>query len=155
MARRPIARVPTRSTKPDGHGVPGAGTLSDFLPVVSEAATALYSAPAASTRVEEKAMAKDGRARRSRGRAAKTRRTVKVSGAVPYQPKMSEPDTRAAVDREIGQRVKLADYRSTITPLTPDDRELMIDQALQLLDKMYAHLPLKRALHANDPIQSL
>src|SRR5207237_5818283 len=59
------------------------------------------------------------------------------------------------VDTQLGQRVKLADYRSRVTPLTPDERDLLIGQALEILDKVYAHLPLKRALHANDPIQSL
>jgi hypothetical protein len=81
--------------------------------------------------------------------------TPAVTGAVPYQPKMSKADTRAATENRLGQRVKLADYRSTVTPLTPDERELLIGQALELLEKVYAHLPLKRALHANDPIQSL
>src|SRR5215213_2024153 len=78
-----------------------------------------------------------------------------VSGAVPYQPKMSKADARSAIENQLGQRVKLADYRSTVTPLTPNERELVIGQALELLDKVYTHLPLKRALHANDPIQSL
>ena len=78
-----------------------------------------------------------------------------VTGAVPYQPKMSKADTRAAVEDRLGKRVKLADYRSTVTPLTQEERELLIGQALEVLEKVYAHLPLKRALHANDPIQSL
>src|SRR6266446_2192713 len=43
----------------------------------------------------------------------------------------------------------------TVTLLTQDERDLLIGQALEMLDKVYAHLPLKRALHANDPIQSL
>src|SRR6266550_3587062 len=78
-----------------------------------------------------------------------------VSGAEPYQPKMSKADMSAAVDKQLGTRVKLAEYRSTIAPLTADEREVLLDQALALLDRVYAHLPLKRALHANDPIQSL
>jgi hypothetical protein len=91
-----------------------------------------------------------------RGKSQTAKRlTVTVRGAAPYQPKMSKADTRAAVDKHLGKRVKLADYRLTVTPLTPDERELLIEQALQMLDKVYAHLPLKRALHASDPIQSL
>src|SRR4051794_23425166 len=81
--------------------------------------------------------------------------TVKVSGAVPYQPKMSKADTRSAVETQLGRRIKLADFRATVTPLTPDERVTMIEQAMEMLEKVYAHLPLKRALHANDPIQSL
>ena len=40
-------------------------------------------------------------------------------------------------------------------PLTPAQRETVIDQALVILQDIYAHLPLKRALHAIDPIQRL
>jgi hypothetical protein len=39
--------------------------------------------------------------------------------------------------------------------LTPQEREIVIDQALTMLEDLYAHLPLKRALHAVDPIQRL
>jgi hypothetical protein len=99
-------------------------------------------------------MAKDKPSGRGRKQAAKPV-TLTVSGAVPYQPKMSKAGTQSAVDKQLGQRVKLADYRSTVKPLTPHERELLIEQALEMLDKVYAHLPLKRALHANDPIQSL
>lgn len=95
-------------------------------------------------------MAKDKKSGKAGRKAAAT-----VIGAVPYQPKMSKGDTRAAVENRIGQRVKLANFRSTVTPLTPDEREQLIGQALEILEKVYAHLPLKRALHANDPIQSL
>jgi C-terminal processing protease CtpA/Prc len=68
---------------------------------------------------------------------------------------MSAAKTRSAVGSQIGRRIKLAQYRSTVTPLTPDERDLLIDQAIAMLDQVYAHLPLKRSLHANDPIQSL
>jgi hypothetical protein len=99
-------------------------------------------------------MTKDKPSGRSRKQPVKPA-TVIVSGAVPYKPKMSKGDTQSVVDKHLGQRVKLADYRSTVMPLTPDERELLIDQAVEMLDQVYAHLPLKRALHANDPIQSL
>src|SRR5262249_15851883 len=59
------------------------------------------------------------------------------------------------VNTALGERIKIADFRSTVTPLTKEQRELMIDQAVKMLEQVYAHLPLKRALHANDPIQSL
>ncbi|MEA2162761.1 MAG: hypothetical protein QOK37_888 [Thermoanaerobaculia bacterium] len=83
------------------------------------------------------------------------RRAATVQGAVPYKPRMTKADTVSAVDTQLGQRIKLADFRSTVTPLTAEEREILIGQALEMLDKVYAHLPLKRALHANDPIQSL
>ncbi|MFL6211442.1 MAG: S41 family peptidase [Pyrinomonadaceae bacterium] len=68
---------------------------------------------------------------------------------------MSKADIRSAANQQLGRRVKLANYRSTVTPLTPDERAVLIEQAMEMLEKVYAHLPLKRALHANDPIQSL
>jgi C-terminal processing protease CtpA/Prc len=44
---------------------------------------------------------------------------------------------------------------AAVAPLTMAQRELLIDQASLVLEEMYAHLPLKRALHATDPIQQL
>jgi len=44
---------------------------------------------------------------------------------------------------------------AAIAPLTLPQRELLIDQAIVMLEDLYAHLPLKRALHATDPIQRL
>lgn len=90
-----------------------------------------------------------------RKRKPVNRATGRVKGAVPYRPKMSKADQLSAVVTHLGGRVKLADYRETVIPLTPQERELLIDQAIEMLDSVYAHLPLKRALHANDPIRSL
>jgi hypothetical protein len=39
--------------------------------------------------------------------------------------------------------------------LEPADRALIVDQAIVLLEGFYAHLPLKRAMHAVDPLQRL
>lgn len=39
--------------------------------------------------------------------------------------------------------------------LTKDERLLLVDQALVILELNYVHLPLKRAMHAIDPIQRL
>jgi hypothetical protein len=44
---------------------------------------------------------------------------------------------------------------AAIAPLTLRQREFLIDQAILMLEDLYAHLPLKRALHATDPIQRL
>ena len=52
-------------------------------------------------------MTKDKPSGRGRKQAAKPV-TVTVSGAVPYQPKMSKAGTQSAVDKQLGQRVKLA-----------------------------------------------
>ena len=76
-------------------------------------------------------------------------------GAARYRPAMTFEAARAAIDAHLGARVRLADYRDTITPLTPDERELLLDQAQKMLEFLYVHLPLKRALYASDPIQRL
>jgi Peptidase family S41 len=39
--------------------------------------------------------------------------------------------------------------------LTPKQRQTLIDQACVLIDDVYVHLPLKRAMHAIDPVQRL
>ncbi len=51
----------------------------------------------------------------------------------------------------------LARFREAVSaePLTPEERRTIITQALALLDQAYVHLPLKRAMHAIDPIQRL
>jgi hypothetical protein len=40
-------------------------------------------------------------------------------------------------------------------PLAPEDRETIVDQAIQVLDQLYVHLPFKRARYAVDPVQRL
>jgi Peptidase family S41 len=76
----------------------------------------------------------------------------------------------AMSDRETGARAKLqeAQQSSATVPLSSvlrtiekksrlskRDRLRIVDQALLLLDMNYVHLPLKRAMHAIDPIQRL
>jgi C-terminal processing protease CtpA/Prc len=39
--------------------------------------------------------------------------------------------------------------------LSTAERELLVDQALELIEHLYVHLPLKRAMHAVDPLQRL
>jgi C-terminal processing protease CtpA/Prc len=39
--------------------------------------------------------------------------------------------------------------------LNATERQLLVDQALALIDQLYVHLPLKRAMHAADPLQRL
>jgi C-terminal processing protease CtpA/Prc len=81
--------------------------------------------------------------------------TASVHGAEPYKPTMSSGAMRSAVNKHVGRRLTLAAYRSKIAAFTPRQRELVIGQALRMLEQVYAHLPLKRSLHANDPTQSL
>jgi C-terminal processing protease CtpA/Prc len=41
------------------------------------------------------------------------------------------------------------------TPLTPQQRRQLVDQARVLVEDLYVHLPLKQAMHAVDPVQRL
>jgi len=40
-------------------------------------------------------------------------------------------------------------------PLTPAEREIIVEQAIEVLDQLYVHLPFKRARYAVDPVQRL
>jgi hypothetical protein len=51
--------------------------------------------------------------------------------------------------------VLLKDFRGTVQKLTPAQRVQIIDAALFMLEQVYVHLPLKRAMYAIDPIQAL
>jgi hypothetical protein len=58
--------------------------------------------------------------------------------------------------KEVGlDAVSLEDFLAGIGELTLEDRECLVDQALVLIDDVYVHLPLKRAMHAVDPGQRL
>lgn len=54
-----------------------------------------------------------------------------------------------------GRVATVAPAPSAPPALTTAERELLIDQAILMLEEVYAHLPLKRALHAIDPVQRL
>lgn len=49
----------------------------------------------------------------------------------------------------------LRDFLGSIDRLTPAEMSVLVDQAIKLLEGFYAHLPLKRAMHAVDPLQRL
>lgn len=46
-------------------------------------------------------------------------------------------------------------FLDSIEPLTAAERRTIVDQALVLMEQAYVHLPLKRAMHAVDPVQRL
>lgn len=50
---------------------------------------------------------------------------------------------------------KLAGLLAAAEPLTLDERRQVVRQALVLIEQLYVHLPLKRAMHAVDPVQRL
>jgi hypothetical protein len=49
----------------------------------------------------------------------------------------------------------LRTFLKTTGKLKLEDMRLIVDQALLLLEMFYVHLPLKRAMHAIDPVQRL
>jgi C-terminal processing protease CtpA/Prc len=61
----------------------------------------------------------------------------------------------AAVKANLGDIQTLAAFLESADPLTRQDRMTIIDQALLMIDQTYVHLPLKRAMHAVDPVQRL
>ena len=55
----------------------------------------------------------------------------------------------------VANSVGLAEFLATSGTLTLAQRKLIVDQALVLLEQNYAHLPLKVAMHAVNPVQRL
>lgn len=51
--------------------------------------------------------------------------------------------------------ISLNDFLDTTGNLSPEERREIVDQALFLMEEIYVHLPLKRAMHAVDPVQQL
>lgn len=71
---------------------------------------------------------------------------------------MTTPDTLALTrDHGLGTVRTMPQFRDQIAhgPLTDAQRRLVLDQAEILISDVYAHLPLKRAMHAIDPLQAL
>jgi len=62
-------------------------------------------------------------------------------------------DTAAGTTR--GATMTLQEFLTRTGELTLGERRLVVDQALVLIEQLYVHLPLKRAMHAIDPVQRL
>ncbi len=94
---------------------------------------------------------KQGRAQAHSTKARRKRapRRSRVVAAPPTRATMSDPQAA------LGGVVSLSDFLGTAAPLTQHEREQLVDQALVLIDQVYVHLPLKRAMHAVDPVQRL
>jgi hypothetical protein len=60
-----------------------------------------------------------------------------------------------AVREHFSGAVDLPTFLETAGVLTLEQRRLIVQQALILIEQNYAHLPLKRAMHSIDPIQRL
>ncbi len=71
---------------------------------------------------------------------------------------MTHPQTvELAADHGLGVVRTMPDFRKHIAlgPLSENQRQTLVDQAEILIEGLYVHLPLKRAMHAVDPLQSL
>ena len=60
-----------------------------------------------------------------------------------------------AANSHLGALSTLPEFLDTVGELTLRDRRRIIDQAMVLIEQAYVHLPLKRAMHAIDPVQAL
>jgi Peptidase family S41 len=110
-------------------------------------------APQRPTMTKEEARAEIERAS---GAATPMRELRKVLPAARTRTKASAPGADAPVDFDVPFGAEDDEASVTaIAPLTQRQRETVIDQAILMLEDLYAHLPLKRALHAIDPIQRL
>ena len=65
----------------------------------------------------------------------------------------TRPRTRARTDS--AAVTPLSELRSSETSLTEAQRATIVRQAMAMIDGLYVHLPLKRAMHATDPMQRL
>src|SRR5215210_332311 len=68
----------------------------------------------------------------------------------PYLKKLS-----TAVREHFAGAIDLATFLTSAGELSPEQRKLIVQQALILIEQNYAHLPLKRAMHSIDPTQRL
>lgn len=64
-------------------------------------------------------------------------------------------DAHHAVADELAAAIDLKSFKSLAGDLTASQRAMIVDQALLLMEGNYVHLPLKRAMHAVDPVQRL
>jgi hypothetical protein len=56
---------------------------------------------------------------------------------------------------ELGGADSLPVFLKTDGALTPEERQRIVQQALVLMEQNYVHLPLKKAMHAVEPLQRL
>ena len=61
----------------------------------------------------------------------------------------------SAADTNLGATITLQEFLTRTSELTLEERQGIVDQALVLIEQFYVHLPLKRAMHAVDPVQRL
>src|SRR5687768_16622259 len=60
-----------------------------------------------------------------------------------------------AVKDHLSAASGIGEFLADTTELTTDQRKIIVEQAMILIEQNYAHLPLKRAMHSIDPVQRL
>ncbi len=83
--------------------------------------------------------------------------------AAPVTPSPTRSDTVQTLVAHAHESVRdvlqggrgLRQYLAGIDKLAEDERRIIVDQAIALLDGYYAHLPLKKAMYGMDPVQRL
>ena len=64
-------------------------------------------------------------------------------------------NTAEPIREHLAASVDLHQFLQTAGTLTLDERRVLVDQALLLIEQNYVHLPLKVAMHAVNPLQRL
>jgi hypothetical protein len=92
---------------------------------------------------------RSGQAKRGRGATARNGRAHRLIPTAVLQ------KTHKAVRPLFRAGIGLDQFFSKAKALTAPQRARIVDQAMMLLEGFYAHLPLKRAMYAVDPLQGL
>ncbi len=75
--------------------------------------------------------------------------------AVPDEATLDVADEDAAGPPDHRRAPRLRDFVTREASLSRDERQCIVEQAIVLLESYYVHLPMKRTMHAVDPIQRL
>ena len=86
-----------------------------------------------------------------RGLPGKHGESIAIPDSVGYL----EDPAKTVAEQVRTTTASLSEFLVAFGELTLEDRKLIVDQALLLLEENYVHLPLKRAMHAVDPLQQL
>ena len=89
------------------------------------------------------------------GKPGRRAKNFKPGRATSGYGRATRAEAAAAVHVHVGPLQTLGDFRDTAGELTIEERGQIAEQALVMLEQIYVHLPLKRAMHAVDPIQRL
>jgi C-terminal processing protease CtpA/Prc len=96
---------------------------------------------------------------KERSQSRRNANPARKSGVKPKQAGLlrgaARKEAAAAVAGHIGGTQTLAEFLATTSPLTETERAELVDQALVMIEQIYVHLGLKRAMHAIDPVQRL